>query len=295
MPNSIALFEKYIPLLDEVYAAEAKTAVLDGDTTLVKAGSNTHTIQIPKISMDGLGDYSRNGGYAQGYASIEYEEVSFNYDRGRKFDVDTMDNEETAGLLFAKLGSEFIRTKVVREMDAVRFAQYAGTQGVSTVAAAVLDTADKWIAALTAAKTTMDDDEVTAEGRYLFITPTGLNLIDGMDTYKSRKLIDSFAKIVEVPQARFCTGVELLDGKSDDELAGGFVRNGNDINFMIIEKSALMQYTKHAVNKVISPKANQTSDGYLFFYRAYGLNDVYDNKVAGIYLHKSTIVQGGSN
>jgi len=295
MPNSIALFEKYIPLLDEVYAAEAKTAVLDGDTTLVKAGSNTHTIQIPKISMDGLGDYSRNGGYAQGYASIEYEEVSFNYDRGRKFDVDTMDNEETAGLLFAKLGSEFIRTKVVREMDAVRFAQYAGTEGVSTVAAAVLDTADKWIAALTAAKTTMDDDEVTAEGRYLFITPTGLNLIDGMDTYKSRKLIDSFAKIVEVPQARFCTGVELLDGKSDDELAGGFVRSGNDINFMIIEKSALMQYTKHAVNKVISPKANQTSDGYLFFYRAYGLNDVYENKVAGIYLHKSTIVQGGSN
>lgn len=295
MPNSIALFEKYIPLLDEVYAAEAKTAVLDGDTTLVKAGSNTHTIQIPKISMDGLGDYSRNGGYAQGYASIEYEEVSFNYDRGRKFDVDTMDNEETAGLLFAKLGSEFIRTKVVREMDAVRFAQYAGTQGVSTVAAAVLDTADKWIAALTAAKTTMDDDEVTAEGRYLFITPTGLNLIDGMDTYKSRKLIDSFAKIVEVPQARFCTGVELLDGKSDDELAGGFVRKGNDINFMIIEKSALMQYTKHAVNKVISPKANQTSDGYLFFYRAYGLNDVYENKVAGIYLHKSTVVQGGSN
>ena len=295
MPNSIALFEKYIPLLDEVYAAEAKTVVLDGDTTLVKAGSNTHTIQIPKISMDGLGDYSRNGGYAQGYASIEYEEVSFNYDRGRKFDVDTMDNEETAGLLFAKLGSEFIRTKVVREMDAVRFAQYAGTAGISTVAAAVLDTADKWIAALTAAKTTMDDDEVTAEGRYLFITPTGLNLIDGMDTYKSRKLIESFAQIIEVPQARFCTGIELFDGKSDDELAGGFVRKGNDINFLIVEKSAIMQYTKHAVNKVISPKANQTSDGYLFFYRAYGLNDVYENKVAGIYLHKSTVVQGGSN
>ena len=272
MPNSIALFEKYIPLLDEVYAAEAKTVVLDGDTTLVKAGSNTHTIQIPKISMDG-----------------ERRFIEFGTEDYRKI------IEETAGLLFAKLGSEFIRTKVVREMDAVRFAQYAGTAGISTVAAAVLDTADKWIAALTAAKTTMDDDEVTAEGRYLFITPTGLNLIDGMDTYKSRKLIESFAQIIEVPQARFCTGIELFDGKSDDELAGGFVRKGNDINFLIVEKSAIMQYTKHAVNKVISPKANQTSDGYLFFYRAYGLNDVYENKVAGIYLHKSTVVQGGSN
>ena len=292
---SIALFQKYVPLLDEVYAAEAKTAVLDGDTTLVKAGSNTHTIQIPKMSMDGLADYSRTSGYAMGTASIEYEEVAFNYDRGRKFDVDVMDNEETAGLLFAKLGSEFIRTKVVKEMDAVRFAQYAGIAGISTVAAAVLDTADKWIAALTAAKTTMDDDEVTAEGRYLFITPTGLNLIDGMDTYKSRKLIESFEGVIEVPQARFCTGIELLDGKSDDELAGGFIRNGNDINFLIVEKSAVLQYTKHAVNKVIAPEANQTSDGYLFFYRAYGLHDVYDNKVGGIYLHKSTVVQGGSN
>ena len=45
-----------------------------------------------------------------------------------------------------------------------------------------------------------------------------------------------------------------------------------------------MQYPKHTVNKVISPEDNQTSDGYLFFYRAYGLADVYENKVAGIYV-----------
>ena len=98
MANSIALFEKYIPLLDEVYAAEAKTAILDGDDTLVRSGSNTHTIQIPKMSMDGLGDYSRTSGYALGSVSIEYEEVASNYDRGRKFSIDVMDDEETAGL-----------------------------------------------------------------------------------------------------------------------------------------------------------------------------------------------------
>ena len=292
---SIALFEKYVPLLDEVYAAEAKTAVLDGDTTLVRAGSNTHTIQVPKMSMDGLADYSRTSGYALGTASIEYEEVAFNYDRGRKFSVDIMDNEETAGLAFGKLASEFVRTKVVKEMDAVRFATYAGTAGISTVAAAALSTADNWIAAITTAMTTMDDDEVPAESRVLFITPTGINLINGMDTYKSRAMIDSFAQVVTVPQTRFCTGIELLDGKSEDELAGGFALNGNDINFMIIEKSAVMQYTKHLVNKVITPAANQSSDGYLFFYRAYGLNDVYENKVAGIYLHKSTTTHSASN
>ena len=54
---------------------------------------------------------------------------------------------------------------------------------------------------------------------------------------------------------------------------------------MVIEKSAVLQYPKHIVNKVISPELNQESDKWLFFFREYGLADVYDNKVAGIYLH----------
>ena len=33
----------------------------------------------------------------------------------------------------------------------------------------------------------------------------------------------------------------------------------------------------------LDPETNQESDGWLFFYRAYGLADVYENKVAGIY------------
>ena len=73
----------------------------------------------------------------------------------------------------------------------------------------------------------------------------------------------------------------------DDELAGGFKKAdlGKDINFMVVHKSCVLQYSKHTVNKVISPELNQDSDGWLFFYRAYGLADVYENKSAGIYLH----------
>ena len=39
------------------------------------------------------------------------------------------------------------------------------------------------------------------------------------------------------------------------------------------------------MNKVVSPEENQKSDGWMFFFRAYGLTDVYENKTAGIYLH----------
>ena len=62
MANSITKFKKYIDLLDEVYKNASLTSVLDGDSTLVRMGANANEIIIPKISMDGLADYSRNGG-----------------------------------------------------------------------------------------------------------------------------------------------------------------------------------------------------------------------------------------
>ena len=296
MANSIALFKNYISLLDEVYKENAKTSVLDGDMSLVHAGSNAHEIVIPKISMDGLGDYSRNGGYVDGDVVLTNETVAFNYDRGRAFTVDAMDNEETAGVAFGKLSSEFIRTKVVPEMDAFRFATYAGTTGISKVSAgATLSTGADVIAALRAATTKMDEDEVPTEDRVLFITPTLHGLIQDMDTTKSREVMSRFSSVVLVPQSRFYTAITLYDGKTDtssqdsgvNQKPGGYVKAsaGKDINFMVIHKPAVLQYTKHTVSKVITPDDNQTADAYKFPYRAYGLADVYENKVAGIYLH----------
>ena len=199
-----------------------------------------------------------------------------------------MDNEETSGLAFGKLASEFVRTKVAPEMDAFRFAAYASATGISKVSAgATLSTGDAVLAALVAAVNKMDEDEVPQENRILKITPPPYNLIHAVDTTKSREILSSFASIGKVPQSRFYTAVKLHDGTTSGEEAGGFTKasGAKDINFMIIHKPALLQYTKHMVNKVITPEENQTSDGYIFHFRAYGLADVYENKVAGIYLH----------
>ena len=62
-------------------------------------GAKAGEFLIPKMSMDGLADYSRSSGYVKGDVSITYETKSCNYDRGRKFSVDAMDNEETAGIV----------------------------------------------------------------------------------------------------------------------------------------------------------------------------------------------------
>ena len=287
MANSIALFKKYIDKLDEVYKQSSLTADLDADSTLVQAGANANEIIIPKLSMDGLGDYDRNSGYVQGDVTLTNETVQFNYERGRKFGVDRMDNAETAGVAFGRLGAEFTRTKATPELDAFTFAQIAGTTGISKATAGTYSTGADWLNALVTAESKMDNDEVPAEGRILYITPDGYNAIHAVDTNKSREVLASFSKIVKVPQTRFYTAIDLYDGTTSGEEAGGFVKdstNGKDINFLIVQKDAVIKYPRILVNKVVSPDDNQQDDKWLFFYRAYGLVDVYDNKVAGIYL-----------
>ena len=70
MANSIALFKQYVPLLDEVYKEASKTAVLDGNPELARAGANANELIIPMLDMQGLGDYSRNDGYVSGDVTL---------------------------------------------------------------------------------------------------------------------------------------------------------------------------------------------------------------------------------
>ncbi len=290
MANAIEKFKKYIDTLDEVYKVASVTSVLDGNNRLVKMGANANEIIIPKMSMDGLADYSRENGYVGGDVTLTNETVTFNYERGRSFTIDAMDNEETAGVAFGQLSGEFIRTKAAPEIDAFRFAQYAGTEGIAKVAAN-LSEADATLAALIAAQNAMDEAEVSMESRILFITPTLYNGVMNIDTTKSKAVLDSFSQIVKVPQSRFYTAINLFDGSTGGEEAGHFVKadEGKNINFMIIEKSAAIQYQKHCVSKVVTPEENQSSDAWKFFYRAYGIADVYENKVCGVYLHHAEI------
>lgn len=334
MANTIELAKKYVPLLDEVYKENAKTAVLESDSSMSRAGANTNEIVIPKIDMDGLADYSRNSGYVKGDVSLTWETTKFNYERGRMFTVDAMDNEETQGIAFGKLAGEFIRTKVVPELDAFRFATFAGLSGIGRKAEAI-NSGDAAIAAIRKASDEMDEAEVPMEDRHLFITPTIMGMIEDMDTYKSKAVMNRFSSVVKVPQSRFYTAIALMDGSTSGEESGGFIRAaagyeltaeqpsdwstnykdyytksgssyssvtdssapswtastyyklvstaGAPINFLIIHKPAVLQFTKHAVPKIISPENNPDADAWKYGYRNYGLCDAYENRRAGIY------------
>ena len=287
MANSIALSKIYTNLLDEVYKNSALTAVLESDASLARAGANANEIVIPKLSMSGLADYKRNSGYVNGDVTLNWETVQFNYERGRMFQIDDMDNEETQNVAFGRLAGEFIRTKVVPELDAFRFAKYAAVTGAGAATGTLATGADV-IAALRTAISSMDEAEVPMEDRHLFITPTLLGLVEDLDTNKSKEVLSRFATITKVPQTRFYSAIKLNDGTSSGEEAGGYVKASGavDLNFEIIHKPATLQFTKHAVPKIISPEQNQDADAWKYGYRNYGLCDTYENKAAGIYVHK---------
>jgi hypothetical protein len=295
MANSIALAEKFQPILDEIYKRESLTARLDAPTKPVDFGG-ADTVNVFKTSVVGLGDYDRATGYPAGDVTATWEALQLSTERGREMTIDRMDNDETLGMAFGTLANEFIRTQVAPEVDAYRFATYAGWSGIDTVSAADLTTASAVLAAFDVAMGSMDDNEVPGEGRICYMAgPTYRLLTNSVDrslknesTFSRQLEVLDKALIIPVPQTRFLTAIELDAGASAS--AGGFsaATGAVDINFLLLHPTAVLQATKHANLKLFDPDVHQGSDSWLVQYRLYHEAFVYENKVDGVYLHKNT-------
>ena len=289
MANQIALATNYTDLLDEEFKKDSVTAQLSGDPAFVRVSADAKTIYYPQMTTGGLGDYSRETGYPDGGVSLVWKYAEFNYDRGTRIMVDAMDDQETFNLAFGMAGRELQRTRVAPEADAFTFATLAGLRGVLAPAAANLSGADQFLAALLEAIDAMDDEEVPSENRYLYATPSLVNSLMAMDTYKSKEVIAQFASVTRVPKSRFMSGIEMLDGRTGDEVIGHYkpADGAKYLNFMIIHKPSLIKYDKHVANHLLAPGQHTLSDGYVLMYRKYGIVDVYENQRKGIYVHSS--------
>lgn len=284
MANSIELFKQYTPLLDEAYKLASLTSKLDTADDLVKYTAGAHEVLVQKMTLQGLADYSRETGYVNGTVTLASETIPFNYERGRMFSVDTMDDEETAGVAYGRLSGEFLRSYVVPEIDAVRFATMAANKGNEADDTDIAEGA--WYKTLSAAWQKMTENEVPESDRHLFITAAGYADIMDMDTTKAKTFFEQCASVTKVPQSRFYEAVTLAAGD-----AGGYTREdgANNINFVLVHKPAVIQVLKHQDAKVIRPEVNQTADAWKFGYRVYGLNDAYENKKDGIYVSTSSV------
>lgn len=173
--NAIALIQKYATKAwDEVYVAEARCSILDGEKDFLKF-TGTKTVKVAKYMGSGLKNYGRAnipvdgryaafdsqdiaGGFAgsetassiamdpQGYGypvgdvSLVWEEFTLRVDRAIQLRIELMDDEETDGLAVAMALKETSRVSVIPEVDAYVFsklAEYAGITNTTAIAAPV--------------------------------------------------------------------------------------------------------------------------------------------------------------
>lgn len=284
---------KFLSVLDEIFQRESITSDLEiSGVEFI----GTKKIKKPKISLDGAGDYERDTGYVQGGISVEYEEHELEFDRGRKFRLDVIDNDEAAFDLYRAALTEYVRTKEIPETDAIRFARmckYAGKtieQVITSENALTLyDDAEEY---MTNAHIGFGSHVMYCSAEYYkaLKNAKGIERRFGTDTSIKRAVgsIDD-TSIIKVPKDRFYDVIKLLTGRGDGQEAGGYsVVSGTskEINFILVPKIILQAITKRKNTKTILPEVNQQADAYDVMYRCFHDLIVDDNKRPAIYVCK---------
>ncbi|GHU71453.1 hypothetical protein FACS1894184_18300 [Clostridia bacterium] len=275
MANTIAPSTQWAPLFDEAYRLASLTAVLDSPPDMTNWTQNGYQLEIPRMTLPGMANYSRSTGYVAGDVNVATQLVTPTYERGRKFVIDKLDVDE-AMRDFGVASGQFIRQSYTPELDAFRIAAYSGATGIGS-ATGTLTTGSAIITALRAAVTTLDNAECPDNDRVRFILPGLHGIVEDMDTTNSRAVLARFAQVTRVPPTRMYKTVTLTPG-------GGYTGAGA-LNFLAVSKTAVVQVQKHVAPKIVTPEANQDADAWLFGFRSTGYCAVYQNKLGGVYAH----------
>ena len=176
--NAISYAELYLPLLDEAYKAESKSAILDTLSDYIRfTGGNT--VNIFNIDPVGMANYNRDAGYVPGDVTGTWQPYVLETDRGRSYQVDFLDNEQAMSLVVPNLLGTVERQHIIPEVDAYRFAAYASGADTNNVVTETLSAGAATVASIDAASVALDNDEVPYEGRILFVSPAVYGLLRG--------------------------------------------------------------------------------------------------------------------
>ena len=91
--NTLATATLFMTQLDKIAVQEATTGWMDANAGQVIYNGGSE-VKIPKMSVQGMGDYDREAGYQRGSVTLEYETRKMTQDRGRLFQLDPMDINE---------------------------------------------------------------------------------------------------------------------------------------------------------------------------------------------------------
>ncbi|MGN0688072.1 MAG: hypothetical protein ACI4KA_08210 [Oscillospiraceae bacterium] len=290
MPNTIEYAKLFQKELDKQILEGATSGWMEENASQVIYNGGAE-IKMPKMSMQGLGTYSRDDGYVSGAVTYSFETFALSQDRGRRFRIDAVDVDESGfGLAAANVASEFQRTKVIPEIDAYRYSKLAAAAGIrseytpdkSTVLSELLGqlsqvrdvTGGEGEAVIIMSRPVYDKLMLSSELSYSIDTAT---FTQGSVDFTVKTM--NGVPVIPVPSARMKTDY-IFSADGD----GGFLpaSNAKDINWLICPKSAPVAVSKTDNVKIITPEANQFADAWDVDYRKYHDLFVPDNKKSAI-------------
>lgn len=285
--------DKFTNRLDKVIAQETVTGDLNMNQDLLGEMSGNGKIEIASIDMDGLATHNRGQGFTKGGISVTWQPYQLQYERDREFNIDVLDDDERAKLVSANAMGEFARTKVVPEVDAIRFAKL--TQNAGTTVEKDLSGADETVAAVLEAEQCMEDHGVklsqclfyhSAATKKLLRLSNKYQLSAGESPNSNFGTYDEM-KMIGVAGDRFYSAIKLLDGTTSGEERGGYEKaeDGKALNFIVMAPEAAAAISKHEKLRYFSPDVNQDDDAHKWQYRLYHDLIVYLKKRGLIYAH----------
>lgn len=301
--NTLAAATLFMRQLDKIAVQDAVTGWMDANSGQVIYNGGDE-VKIPKMSVQGLGDYDRDTGYVQGGVTLSYETRKMTQDRGRKFQLDPMDiNENNFISTAAAVMAEFQRVHVIPEIDAYRISKIA-SETITADKAGMIEYGYTPGAASTSALRKLKEGIKAIRNLYNgplvchatpdFIMELELELAGkitavtfargGINT--SVPAVDG-VPIVSTPSNRMYTAITLYDGKTSSQEAGGYVKGSKakDINFFICPRTTPIAVTKQDVMRIFDPNINQSLNAWQLDYRRFHDLWVLDNKLDSIFLN----------
>ncbi len=309
MANTIAYATIFQQELDKAFEASALTGWMDGNSGLVKYQGGSE-VKIPKMTLDGLGNYDRDTGYPDGAVTLTYQTMTMTQDRGRRFYLDAMDVDEsnfvaTAGTVMG----EFQRLKVVPEVDAYRMAALCTAAGdhkttytlaASTVLGKLLDD----IAAV--------QDRIGADATlYIHISNAAKAMLEKSTEISKRLDVADFVRgevhtkvrsldghlLIPMPAGRMYSKITMYDGRtpsdgkaenpSANQTVGGYVKaaDGVAVNWIVVAAKAPIGVCKTDTVRIFDPLTTQKANAWQIDYRKYHDLWVPDNQKDGIQIN----------
>ena len=243
-------------------------------------------VKIPTMSTSGLGNYDRDKGFAQGSIVLKYDTYKMTQDRGRTFQIDAMDVDESGFIATsANVIKVFQEDKVIPEIDSYRYSMIADIATKANKSENIKLTADNALSKLREHIRAVED--IIGTDKMLIITmPSNIlaliedspkvgksvNVADfkqGSINFKVKTVDDNPIRVV--PSARLKTKYDILDGISSSQEAGGLKASSDakDINWLVTPKDVPIAISKTDKLRVFSPDINQKADAWKIDYRKY--------------------------